>query len=947
VTDDAPIEVLLDVGPVDLRQRVVRTADGDRSLTTKEAELLGFLATRPGEDVTREELLREVWGYRGSAVSRTVDTTVQRLRKKIERDAREPRHLLTIHGAGYRFEPAKTASPAAREPAAPVAEADRFFGRGDERSALAAALAASRLVTVTGPGGTGKTRLAFKVAAAVGADLVCELSDARDRDDLLRLVARALAVPLGGKGPADPSERIGAALAARGSFLLVLDNLEQVAAPSAELIGGWLAIAGELRVLATSREALRIGAEQVFPLDPLPEDAGVDLFIDRARQIRPDFDPDGEELEAVRGVVRRLDGLPLALELAAARSGLLGPAALLARLEDRFRLLTSKRTDLPERQRTLRAAIEGSWQLLGPDEQAALRQAAVFRGGFDVEAADEVLALPDGAWALDALEELRARSLIRAHPAGPGGELRLGMLESIAAFAAEQLDASGERAATEARHRAHYLRRGERLAEEIDRTAALAPTRRLAHEVDNLQAACERALPGDPPGAARAALVLHRILRLGGAAERHVATLRGALAHAAELPAEIAVELRAKYARALRIAGRLEEGLAQASTALEQARALGGAAAARARMGLGLALAEAGRAEEAIPELRGAVADLSAVGAAVDHAHALAQLAYHLTQQGKPAEAESLAREAIAAARAVGQQFVRANALSTLALALGEQSRWEEADAALEEATDVHRSTGQERGTAVVLANRAALHVQRGRPAAAEPLFRESIEIFARLGDRRFVAIATRNLAIVVLTDGRDDEARSLLRESLALTRAVGDRWNTARVLADLGEIALVDRRCDEAETLYAEGLAEMEVSGDRRYAAITRCNLAVCATVAGDLEEAGRRWQAALPQLAEVAGDRVQGYYRAHRAAYGALIGEDVSPALAEARAQLTRVGDDVGLALVDASAALADLASAKDRSAAEARFAELGTQRQPFDVRVVMLLAESLRAG
>lgn len=954
VTDVVPVELLLEIGRVDLRQRQVATPDGPRTLTTKEAELLAYLASRPSEDIPREDLLREVWGYRGSAVSRTVDTTVQRLRKKVEEDPREPRHLITVHGAGYRFEPLTSVEPAAHDvPSDPPFASDRFVGRTHERAELAALLAEHRLVTLVGPGGVGKTRLARTVADELGGHLFCDLSDARDRDDLLRLVARRLAVPLSGPGASDPAERLGAAIAARGRVTLLLDNLEQVVEHAAELVPRWTADSPDLVVLATSREPLQVASERVMPLEPLPADSAVELFVARARAVRGGFDPQGEELAAVHAIARRLDGLPLALELAAARAGLLGPMALLHRLEDRFRLLVSRPRDLPERQQTLRGAIDWSWDLLAADEQAALRQAAVFRGGFDVQAAEEVLELPDGTWPLDALEELRSRSLLRAEPSGPGGELRLAMLESIREYAAEQLGDGEERSGAERRHREHYLRRGERLAAEVDRTAAAEPTRRLAHEVDNLEAVRTRSLPDDPIAAARAALVLHRALLMRGSAALHVRTLGEVREHAARLTPELRVDLSLRYARALRVAGRLDEGLAEAEAAQAEAGQLGGTSEGRATLALALAHADAGHGEAAEAAMRRAADQLQAAGDDAVHAHAVAQLAYRLSQAGRSIEAEDCAREALAAARAVGHLSVRANALSALALALGEQSRWEEADAALEESAEVHASTAQPRGRGVVVANRAALHVQRGRRGEAEPLYREAIELFAGLGDRRLVAMVKRNLAIVVLGEAREDEARALLREALALAQATGDRSSASRVLGDLGEIALLSGRFDDAETLYREGLSEMETLGDHRYAAITRCNLAVLATVAGDLDQADERWEAALPALAEVSGDRVQGYYLAHRAACVALRGEPgVDALLTDARRRLTTVGDAAGLNLVEVCAAFADLVRAtasgatesSDRAEAERRRASLSGEHLGFDARVIMMLAGSL---
>ncbi|MBN6051241.1 winged helix-turn-helix domain-containing protein [Nonomuraea sp. RK-328] len=323
----------------------------------------------------------------------------------------------------------------------PAALSD-LVGRGGELAAARDLLAAGRLVTLTGPGGVGKTRLALEAARARtsaeefpdGVWLV-ELAGAGD-------VAEAMAAVLGvrddGAGPLPP--RLARALAGKRA-LLVLDNCEQVVADAADLVARLLKAAPGLRVLATSQEPLGVTGERLLPVAPLPEPEAVRLFAARAG-VEPD--------DAVTTICRRLDGIPLALELAATRVRALGVRGVAERLDDRFRLLSAGMRDAPARQRTLRAAIDWSWELLTEPERVVLRRLAVHADGCTLEAAEEVCAEP-GVDVLDAVARLVDRSLVVVTP-GP----RYRLLESVSAYCAERLAEAGELEAVRERHARHY-----------------------------------------------------------------------------------------------------------------------------------------------------------------------------------------------------------------------------------------------------------------------------------------------------------------------------------------------------------------------------------------------------------------------------------------------------------------------------------------------------------
>ncbi len=402
----------LDGVTLDLDAGEIRRGTQRAPLSALEASLLRHLAERPGEVVANEELLRDVWGYHPRTRSRAVAKTLHRLRAKLEADPEHPRWLHTLRGQGLRFTP-----PSAPGEAAPPA-ALSLLGRAGEQAALAAWLEeGGPLLTLLGPGGIGKTRLAQWVAATAERRVVfCALDGVSDEARLLERLAAELSIMLP-ESTEQAAHAVSDWLACEPGQLLILDNLEESVEVAAPLIASWIA-ASDAQILVTSRRRLRLAREEVLLLGPLPpEDATALLAVAGG----------WEEDAAVAALAEALEGIPLALELAATHGPLLPPAVVRARLAA---MLDRPRGEGPARHRTMTAAIDWSWQRLDDAQRAALSQLAVCGGAISLEAAEAVLGTPD---ALQLLLALIERSLLRWE----GQSLNL--FEVIRRFAGERI----------------------------------------------------------------------------------------------------------------------------------------------------------------------------------------------------------------------------------------------------------------------------------------------------------------------------------------------------------------------------------------------------------------------------------------------------------------------------------------------------------------------------
>ncbi|MDP9365655.1 MAG: tetratricopeptide repeat protein, partial [Chloroflexota bacterium] len=727
----------------------------------------------------------------------------------------------------------------------------RLVGRDREAAEAAALLRRPgvRLVTLTGPGGVGKTRLAIRVAAemepefANGAAFV-PLASVVDPGLVLPTVARALGVPESSGTPV--LDRLAAALAEK-ERLLVLDNLEQVLSV-APTLAALLAACPGLRLLVTSRALLRISGEHDLSVPPLavPDLRGaapppaseltdfdaVRLFVERARAVDPHLDPAGENAVAIAAVCRRLDGLPLAIELAAARVNLLPPPAMLARLERRLPLLTGGPRDLPARLRTMRHAIAWSHDLLAPEERVLFRRLAVFAGGFDLAAAERIgAAFPGsaegmegaGCWGgvgrtgrelpvLDGVGALIDQSLLRrVATGGEGGDPRFAMLETVREFALECLAASGEEADVRGAHAAFYLD----LAEEAH-AGTKGPDEgtwldRLEAEHDNLRAAFDWALDAAPATALRLGRLLARFWAFRGYAQEGFDRLERALGRSDD------GDLSQDRAGAANEAGALAEGLGR----FDCAEALYG---------------EALRVWHGLEDHGGA-------------AKALGYLAYLAQLRGEPARAVELHTEAIASAR-IG---------------------------------------GNARVAAVEQVNLAGALVALGDLAAGEALLNETLAYWRANDQTYHVSVVLNNLGTIALQRGEPDRAIAYHEESLRLKRELGHEPGIAQTLVGLGRALVAAGQVERGTALIADAVERHLTLADPRAAAVAQLHLGGAKELGGDDERAGALLAEAAATLHRL-GDRAS-----------------LADALeAIARRSLRRGGTSTGVRLAGAAAAI-----------------------------------------
>jgi len=662
-----------------------------------------------------------------------------------------------------------------------------FIGRSKEMEEIKALLAQERLVTLTGPSGSGKTRLALQLAAEMidrfpdGVYFVA-LASITDPGLVPSTLAQCLGIP----------ETPGRAIADRlkddlrtKKLMLVLDNFEQVIA-AAPLVAELLGTSPSVKMLVTSREGLRIRGEREYPVFPLalpdrpeqlsPESvshyAAVELFVQRARAVKPDFGITDDTAPAVAEICSRLDGLPLAIELAAARIKVLPPRAMLTRLEHRLEFLTGGGRDVPARQQTLRNAIAWSYDLLTEPEQRLFRRLSVFVGGCTLEAAEAVAGDPAGhVPVLDQLGSLLDKSLLHEGE-GLEGESRFGMLETLREYGLEQLAASGEQDAIRHHHADYFLALAEQAEARLEGAGQVEWLHRMEQEHGNLRAALVWSQAAE--GAAETGVRLAGALGFFWEARGYFTEGRERLAAILGTePAQGRTAARARLlARAAELAYRQSDNTATTSFAAESlaiCRELGD------RQGIASALVKLGNAA---------------------------------TEMGEYGAAGAFLEEALETWRDLQDKHGTARALISLGWVALRPGDYPLARRRLAEALALSRELGDTRSMGFELSGLGEIAMREGDTRRAAQLVGESLDLRRRLGNQWGVGVSLGILGWIALREGDWPRAVAQLGESLDVRREIGDPSGSAWCLERLAEVARAQGQPEKAVRLFGAGAA-------------------------------------------------------------------------------------------------------------------------------------------
>ena len=756
-----------------------------------------------------------------------------------------------------------------------------------------------RLVTFTGAGGVGKTRLALQVARDVAAAFrdgvyFVDLAPIIDPPLVIAAMARVIGVKESGGQPL--MESVQRSLAGK-QVLLVLDNFEQVTA-AAPLVAELLTAVPSLKALVTSRALLRLRGERelvvpplalpvlpaqppaVSDMDVIAQAEAVRLFVARVQDAQPSFALTPTNAAAVVQVCARLDGLPLAIELAAARARVLTPEAMLPRLQRRLAFLTSGAADLPARQQTLRATIDWSFSLLTPDEQALFTRLAVFHGGFTLEAAEAVCGEDEGRRTedggqrtdessppsssvlglpsvLDGVESLVAKSLVRRVLTTTGAEteatsLPFTMLETIREYALDRFAVSPEAPTIRQRHAEYYISLVEEAEPQLMGAGLKQWLGRLGAEWDNIRAAV---------GWLRTISQPEALLRLVGALRRFC-------------------ELQGRSSEAL---AWMEEGLNQAGDVAPAVRAKALHAGSNLAHNMG-DLDKAMRLGEASLALRREVGDQQGM------ARTLNNLAVTAWSQGNFSQARELHAASLAIKRALNDRLGMAYSLNNLGLIATDQDDYPTARALLEESLALRRELGDQHGVAVSLLNLGNVARQQGQLAEACALYEQSLGQLRRLGDqanearvqsvlgltlaeqgaysaafahlqasldlrrtlgnKRDITVSLNNLGQAALYQGDGAWARLVFEDALGLAREGGAKMGQANALVGLGQVALAEERWEDSRRYLLEGLDLQRELGDQGGVATTLLALAKLDAHASDRGAALARARESLTEL-------------------------------------------------------------------------------------------------
>ncbi|HEU0000743.1 MAG TPA: adenylate/guanylate cyclase domain-containing protein [Ktedonobacteraceae bacterium] len=794
------------------------------------------------------------------------------------KDLQRPTHLyqLVIAGLPGDFPPLKTLGT---HPNNLPTQHTPFIGREKEVAAVGQLLYREdvHLVTLTGPGGTGKTRLALQVASELsdlfaGGIYFVDLAPVNNPALVIAAIAQSLGIREVSGQPL--VERLEDELQSK-QMLLLLDNFEQVVSAATQ-VADLLTTCPQLKVIVTSRIVLHVQAEQEFfvPSLSLPDPnhlpdlvalsqyESVALFIRRAQSVRPDFQVTNANAPAVAEICVRLDGLPLAIELAAARMKLLSPEALLTRLGQPLHVLTSGPHDVVARQQTLRNTIEWSYQLLDAQEQQIFRRLSVFVGGCTLDAIEALCASPGDAVesVLDLAASLADKSLLQRMGQQAGQEPRFSMLETIHEYARERLAASGEMEAARKAHTAYFLRLAEEAEQGMVGPQQAVLLERLEQEHDNLHEALEWTLEkvADEKAAERREIGL----RLSAALKKfwmmhgHYREARTFLERALALSEGTSTSLRARVLRAIASVADFQGDIDRIEVVARQSLVL----------------------SRELEDTCGIADSLGLLAAAA-------------WLRGKIVEAVSLHEEQVRLLRQVGEPGEIASALFDWAEQVSSLGEYDRGQALFEEALQLFRQAGNELRVGGTLVHSASwLWFTLGNLATIRQRFHEGQALITRVGDRGWSTECLWVAALLALSEGEPVSASSQALESLSIYREMGDPWYSAWSLHILGRIEAQRGEMPAARIYYQQSLALNQQVGEKWMTPFNLEGLAGVVATQGALRWAAQLWGAAeaLREAIEVPRlpvDR-RGYEQAVAAAQVQLGEEDFAIAWQEGRA-------------------------------------------------------------